>query len=143
MALIGLAVLLTAVIVWSRVIGGNAGLADPANPGQAWNQEGFAYSQIDNYLVLKGAATGDTIMVADPPGFYLASGNPSIAVPDGDINTLLAAAQQYHALYLILEDGSIPAGLIPVYDNPNGQMDLTYLGEVEHARIFRIHNQYV
>jgi hypothetical protein len=141
MALICLAVLLTAVIVWSRVIGGNAGLADQQNLGQVWNQEGFAYSQISGYLVGKGAAAGDTIMVANPPGFYLASGNPSIAVPDGDVHTLMAAAKQYHALYLILESGSIPAGLIPVYDNPNGQIDLTYLGEIEHARIFFIHNQ--
>ena len=80
-------------------------------------------------------------MVANPPGFYLASGNPSIAVPDGDVNTLLTVARQYNALYLVLEAGSVPAGSLPVYENPKGQMDLTYLGEIEHARIFLIHNQ--
>jgi hypothetical protein len=141
MALIGLAVLLTAIIVWTRVIGGNAGLANQQSPGQVWDQENYAYSLMDKYLVLQGAAGGDIVMVANPPGFYLASGNPSIAVPDGNINTLLAAARQYHALYLILEAGNTPAGLIPVYDNPQGQMDLTYLGEIEHARIFLIRNQ--
>ena len=113
----------------------------PQSQGQAWNQENYAYSIMDKFLVLHGAAAGDTVMVADPPGFYLESGNPTIAIPDGDINTLLAAAQQYHAFYLILEAGSVPAGLLNVYENPNGQMDLTYLGEVEHARIFLIHNQ--
>ncbi len=141
MAFIGMAVVLTAVIVWGRVIGGNAGLANQRNLGQVWDQEGYAYSQMDKYLVSQGAVVGDTIMVANPPGFYLASGNPSIAVPDGDVNTVLAAAKQYHALYLILEAGSTPAGLLPAYDNPNGQTGLTYLGEVEHARIFFIHNQ--
>ena len=141
MALIGLAVLITAVIVWSRVIGGNADPANQQSSSQAWGQENYAYSQVNKYLVLQGAAPEDTIMVANPPGFYLASGNPSIAVPDGDINTVLAAARQYHALYLVLEDGSVPADLLPVYENPNGQMNLTYLGEVEHARIFLIHNQ--
>jgi hypothetical protein len=80
-------------------------------------------------------------MVANPPGFYLASGNPSIAIPDGNIDTLLAAARQYHAIYLVLEAGSVPAGLLPVYENPNEFMDLTYLGESEHARIFLIHHQ--
>jgi hypothetical protein len=140
-ALIGLAVLLTAVIVWGRLISGNTGLAIQPSLGQVWNQEGYAYSQINNYLVGKGAAAEDTIMVANPPGFYLASGNPSIAVPYGDANTVLAAAKQYHALYLILEAGSTPVGLIPVYDNPNGQTGLTYLGEIDHARIFLIHNQ--
>jgi len=141
MALIDLAVLLTAVIVWTRVIGGNAGLANLQSSGQAWGQENYAYSLMDKYLVLQGAIGGDTVMVANPPGFYLASGNPSIAVPDGNIDTLLAVARQYHAIYLVLEAGSVPAGLLPVYENPNEFMDLTYLGESEHARIFLIHHQ--
>jgi hypothetical protein len=141
MALIGLALLLTAVIVWNRVIGGNAGLAIQQSSGQGWGQENVGYSRIYKYIVSQGATTGDTVMVANPPGFYLASGNPSIAVPDGNVNTVLLAARQYHALYLVLEAGSVPAGLLPVYENPNGQMDLTYLGEIGHARIFLIHNQ--
>jgi hypothetical protein len=140
-ALIGLAVLLTVMIFWSRVIGGNAGLASQPSQGNAWGQENYAYSLIDKYLVLHGAAAGDTVMVANPPGFYLESGNPAIAIPDGNINTALAAARQYNALYLILEAGSVPADLLTVYENPKGQMDLTYLGEVEHARIFLIRNQ--
>ena len=141
MALVGLAVLLTAVIFWSRVTGGQAVPAILQSSGQAWGQENAAYSQIDQYLVAQGLAAADTVMVANPPGFYLASGNPSIAVPDGNVNTVLAAAHQYHALYLVLEAGSVPDGLLAVYDNPNGQMDLSYLGETEHARIFLIHNQ--
>ena len=36
---------------------------------------------------------------------------------------------------------SVPAGLLPVYENPKDQMDLTYLGEIEHARIFLIRDQ--
>ncbi len=128
MALIGLAVLLTVYIFWSRVLGG------PAGP--AWGQENAAYSQINNYLVSKGASNSDIVMSADPPGFYLASGNPSITVPDGDFNTLMTVARKYDAAYLVLESGSVPAGLLPVYENPNGQRDLVYLGEIEHARIY-------
>ena len=141
MALIGLAVLLTAGIVWSRVIGGNAGTAGLTSTTPAWGQENIVYRQIYDNLVSKGATPGDTVMVANPPGFYLASGNPSIAIPDGDVDTLLAAARQYHAHYLILEAGSVPASLLPVYENPQGQNHLTYLGEIEHARIFLIDNQ--
>jgi hypothetical protein len=132
-ALIGLAVLLTAVIFWSRVIGGNG--------GQAWGQENAAYSQVNKYLVSQGAAAGDTVMVANPPGFYLSSGNPSIAVPDGDVNTLLTVAREYNAHYLVLEAGSVPAGLLPIYENPKQQRDLIYLSEIEHARIFLIRHQ--
>jgi len=141
MALVGLAILLTAVIFWSRVIGKNAGLAGQPSQGTAWGQENYAYSQMNKYLVLHGAATGDTVMVANPPGFYLESGNPAIAIPSGNINTALAAARQYHASYLILEAGSVPADLLTIYENPKGQRDLTYLGEIEHARIFLIRNQ--
>jgi hypothetical protein len=139
--LVSLAVLLTAVVVWTRVIGGNTSFAINQSSGQGWGLENTAYSHIDKYLISQGAATGDVIMVANPPGFFLASGNPSIAVPDGDVNTVLAAARQYHALYLVLEENSVPAGLLPVYENPKDQMALTYLGEIEHARIFRIRDQ--
>ncbi|MGD0751072.1 MAG: hypothetical protein ABSA23_06650 [Anaerolineales bacterium] len=139
--LIGLAVLLTAVIIWTRVIGGNSSFAINQSSGQGWGLENDAYSHINKYLVTQGAATTDTIMVADPPGFFLASGNPSIAVPDGNVNTVLAAARKYHAVYLVLEEGSVPTGLLPVYENPGDQMSLTYLGEIEHARIFRIRDQ--
>jgi hypothetical protein len=78
-------------------------------------------------------------MVANPPGFYLASGNPAVAVPDGDVNTLLMAARQYDALYLVLEEGSVPSDLLPIYEDPRGRPGLVYLGEVERAKIFLIH----
>jgi hypothetical protein len=146
-ALVILAILLTAGIVWGRLSGGS-GVQAPrsgstasavqAQAGQAWSQENFAYSHIYTYLVGQGAKAEDIVMVANPPGFYLASGNPAIAVPDGDDNTLLTVARRYNALYLILEEGSVPANLMPVYKNPQGQPDLIYLGELENARIFLI-----
>ena len=130
MALVGLAILLTAVIVWTRWAGGNG--------GPPWGQENAVYSQVDKYLASQGASGSDVVMVANPPGFYLASGNPAIAVPDGDINTLLTVARKYKATYLVLEDGSVPAGLLPIYANPHEQTNLVYLNEIEQARIFII-----
>ena len=129
-ALVTLAVLLTANIFWTRIIGGNT--------GQAWDQENTAYSQVNTFLVSQGATCSDVVMVANPPGFFLASGNPAVAVPDEDISTLLEVAKKYNAVYLVLEAGSVPADLLSVYDNPNGQTDLTYLTEIGQARIFRI-----
>jgi len=66
MALIDLAVLLTAVIVWTRVNSGNAGLANLQSSGQAWGQENYAYSLMDKYLVLQGALGGDTVNGCQP-----------------------------------------------------------------------------
>ncbi len=136
--LIGLVVILTAAIVWGRVMGGKSGQALQLSSGQAWGQENSAYSQMHKYLVSQGMAAADVVMVANPPGFYLASGNLAIAVPEGDVNTLLTVARRYNVLYLILEEGSVPAGLLPVYENPEGQTDLIYLGKVENARIFLV-----
>jgi hypothetical protein len=140
-ALIGLAALLTAFIFWSRVLGGRRVSVSFQGSGMAWGQENTAYSLINQYLISQGATTHTTVMVANPPGFFLASGNPAIAVPDGNVSTALAAAQQYDAQYLVLEAGSVPAGLLSVYDDPQGQTGLIYLGELEHARIFLIHDQ--
>ena len=139
--LVSLAVVLTAVVVWTRVISGNTSFTNNPRGGQGWGLENSAYSHINEYLISQGEAAGDVVMVANPPGFFLASGNPAIAVPDGDVNTVLAAARRYHALYLVLEEDSVPAGLLPVFDNPTDQLALTYLGEIEHARIFRIQDQ--
>lgn len=125
-----LAALLTAVIVWGRVVGGSG--------GQAWGQERSAYSQIGEFLASQGAGGEDVVIVANPPGFHLASGNPAVVVPDGDVNTVLAVAGRYGAKYLVLEAGSFPAGLTPVYQNPDGWARLSYLGEVEEARVFAI-----
>ncbi len=127
-ALVVLAVLLTVVISWGRLSG----------TGQGWASEYNAYRHISAELDKNGAAPQDVVMVANPPGFYLASSNPSIAVPAGEVETLLAVARRYEAVYLVLEEGSIPADLLSVYENPQDYPDLVFLGEVGTARIFLI-----
>jgi hypothetical protein len=128
--LISMAVLVTGVVMWSRGLGGNV--------GQGWDQENVAYSQIDMYLASHGIKAVDVVMVANPPGYFLASGNPSIAIPEGDISTLMIVARKYNAVYLILEANSVPAGLLSIYDDPKGQPGLSFLGEISYARIFYI-----
>jgi hypothetical protein len=129
-ALVALAALLTAAIVYGRVMGGGG--------GPVWGQENDAYRQIETMLVSQGMPDNAVVMVANPPGFYLASGNPAIAVPNGDVNTLLRVARRYEAKYVILEEGGTPGGLILVYDHPAGQMGLQYLGNVGGAHIYAI-----
>ncbi len=128
--LVALAALLTVVIIYGRVVGGGG--------GSAWGQENTSYSQISTSLREQGMTGEAIVMVANPPGFYLASGNPAIAVPDGDVDTLLTVARRYGAEYVILEEGSTPGGLVPVYDHPAGQIVLPYLGEVGGAQLYGI-----
>jgi hypothetical protein len=127
-SLIGSVLILSAIIFWTRIIG-NGGY-------ESWDQESTTYSQIDQFLVSQGVNNSDTIMVSNPPGFFLASGNPSIAVPYGDRNTILNLASRYNVTYLVLEEGSVPVGLLSVYDDPENQGELKYIGEINSARVF-------
>jgi hypothetical protein len=127
-ALIIMAALMTIIIVYGRVIGGGG--------GRVWDQEQTAYGQIKEFLTSQGMAETEVVMVANPPGFYLASGNPAIAVPDGDLNTLIAVAQKYEARYIILEQTSTPGSLMMVYLHPDSQPGLNYLGAIEGAHIY-------
>jgi hypothetical protein len=129
--LVVIAVLLTAWIVQGQVIG-------PFNGEQAWGREAAAYTQIEEFLVEQGAPDEAAVIVANPPGYYLVSGRAAVAVPDGDAQTVLDVAHRYGGRYLILEQGSLPGGLAKLYDQPIGQPDFRFLGEVEAARIYVI-----
>jgi hypothetical protein len=129
--LVGLAALLTALIVRGRVIGS-------FNGEQAWAREAAAYRQVEEFLRAQGAAEAAVVIVANPPGYYLASGRPAIAVPDGDAQAVRAVAERYGGRYLILEKDSLPGGLVALYDHPEGRQDFRYLGEAGAARLYAI-----
>jgi hypothetical protein len=117
-------------VIYTRVIGGGG--------NSVWDQENTAYSQITSVLISKGMTNGEVVMVANPPGFFLASGNPAIAIPDGDVNTLLAAAKRYEGKYVVLEEGATPTGLMTIYNNPENASRLHYLGDVHGAHLYAI-----
>lgn len=128
--LVTLSILITAFVVYGRVIGGGGGLV--------WGRENITYSQIKTFLASQGMVGDAVVIVANPPGFYLASGNPAIAVPDGDVNSIFQVAERYGAKYLVLEFGSTPRGLALIYDHPLEQTGLNYLGNVGGAQIYEI-----
>jgi hypothetical protein len=128
--LVTAAAIITGVIFLVRVVGVEGGLV--------WGQENNAYNHISSMLVSEGMTDQSIVMVANPPGFYLASGCPAIAIPDGDVHTLLEVASRYGAKYVVLESGSLPVGLIPVFENPHGWVGLKYLGDEEVARVFLV-----
>jgi hypothetical protein len=129
-AVVVLAVLLTAVITCGRVMGGFG--------GTPWGQENEAYRHVNTMLISKGMTDTAVVMVANPPGFYLVSGNPAIALPDGDVNTLLEVARRYEAKFVILEQGSTPGGLLTVYAHPADQAGLYYLGDIDGTVLYAI-----
>jgi hypothetical protein len=127
---VAVAAIISGVVIGIKVVGiGNT------NP---WGQENLLYQKVEDFLKDQGDFSDEVVMVANPPGYFLESGNPSIAVPDGNPATLLAVAQKYHAKFVILEQGSTPAGLVSLYENPHQFPALIYLGNVDDTQIFRI-----
>ncbi len=124
-------VLLTAGIYFTRVIGTSAGQR------RAWEQSAQHYTLVTARLRGLGMQLADAVMVNDPPGFYLASGQPSLVIPDGDTQMLLAAARQYHARWVVLEITN-PAALADLYHFPTQQAGFEYLGKVDETLLFRI-----
>jgi len=80
------------------------------------------------------------VMVSNAPGFFIASGRPSISIPHADLGGLCAAAQRYHARYLLLEMDQV-LGREDLYKNPISLECLNYLGTKADTRIFRISGQ--
>jgi hypothetical protein len=130
-AMVVAAVLLSAFLVWTRVIGG-------ANHAQAWGTENVSYRQIGAFLSSRGISKGAVVVVANPPGFYLATGYSAIAVPDGTAETVQAVGRMYGARYLVLEKDSMPKGMQVIYDRPASFAGLTLLGELEDAHVYLI-----
>ena len=76
-------------------------------------------------------------MVNNPPGYFAMTGREAIAVPDGDIDTLLLAAEKYNASYLILDE-NYPKGLREYYQFPRDIPGISYLGMIEEMQLYLI-----
>jgi hypothetical protein len=122
--MVGMTILISLVVLNMRL------------PG--WGDEALNNQTLHTFLEQSGAKPGDVVIAANPPGFFLVSSHPCIALPDGTAETIIALAERYHARYLILEEGSITSGLQVVYDAPEEFSQFDYLGEVEEARVFAI-----
>ncbi|MFH1634069.1 MAG: hypothetical protein ABIG63_08665, partial [Chloroflexota bacterium] len=130
-AIIIFAILLSVFIVSQRVIG-----ADPGNP--AWGHTAAAYTRLEVELRSLGAAPGDVVMVKNPPGYFAANRRPALVIPDGDVETLLAAAKRYHAIYILLESDHTH-GLDALYAAPQQTAsELHYLATLDNTHIFTL-----
>ncbi len=122
--------LLTGFLYFQRVVGGEPGVFH-------WTASSDHYQEVEQALSRLGAASGEVVLVNNPPGYWLASRRPAVVIPFGDEQMLLAAARKYNARYLILETNNarhLP-GLVTV---PGVFSDFEYLDQVGETRLFRI-----
>jgi hypothetical protein len=123
-ALVGIAVLMTAVILYLRVL-----------PG--WGEGEQYYPRVEAFLKENGIQPGEIVMVRNPPGYYLMTGRPAIAVPYASEPVMFLAATRYQARYLVIEAAGAAGPIQSVYDNEHSQ-NFKFLGELDGTRIFKV-----
>src|SRR5690349_20030765 len=124
--LVLLAVFMTAYLVNFRVV------------SSGWAKDDFIYPAVEKMLLGKGIQPGDVLIVRNPPGYFIASGRSSVALPFGDESTILSVAKKYDARYLVIEKGGTFPSIQDLYDKPQSNPSFVYLGEVNEAKLYRI-----
>jgi hypothetical protein len=101
-----------------------------------WNRADAAYREIGAWLAGQGDADS-TVAVGNPPGFTFHTGRPSIVVPNGDVDTLLAAARRFGAKWIVL-DRNRPQALATLYADPDSDARLRLAAQFGATHLFRV-----
>lgn len=105
-----LACVITVGMVLVRVVG----LADLSTV--AWNHSTAVYETVGAKLDALGVAPDAVVMSNNPPAFYSHTGRGGIPLVNGGEDSLLRAADDYGADFLVL-DRNVPAGLWALYED--------------------------
>jgi hypothetical protein len=127
-ALVGIAVLMTGVIFYIRIL-----------PG--WGEDEQVYPKVEAVLQQNGVLPSDVVMVRNPPGYYLMTGRSAIVIPYGEESSLLSVANRFHARFVAIEAAGASGPIGVIYNN-KGDAALHFLGEVNEpnnvTRVFEI-----
>ena len=133
--LVAMSLLLTGAIMWMRAL-------SPMARDQAQNKGVPLYESVEKILLgQENSEKCAAVITSNPPGYFLASQRPAIALPDGNIDTIFEIAERYDAGFLILEEDGVTEGLNPVFDAPAEWKNLIFLAEIEGAKIFVIETE--
>ncbi len=105
-ALVGI---LTAGLVWTRVIG-----PTPSEP--RWDYSLRTYQEVGE-LLCQLDDSPDVVAINNPPGFYLATSMESVVIPNGPVESLWQVVQRYRVDWVVL-DANRPADLAALYNAP-------------------------
>jgi hypothetical protein len=79
-----------------------------------WRDADVVYEKIGRWLEQEEKMVEGAVMVANPPAFWYYVQCPTVAVPNGDVEALLAVADRYSVHYVLL-DWNRPALLAGLY----------------------------
>jgi hypothetical protein len=100
-----------------------------------WQAGAEEYASLNEELLNHGISPTASVMINNPPGFYLASGRTAVVVPNADINGVIALADQYDIDFLIL-DTHIVSALAPFYEAGESIDGLVYQFSYGDFKIF-------
>lgn len=103
-----------------------------------WGDESAVYARVEQRFLASGISPEVGVIVRNPPGYYISSGRPAIALPYGDESVILQVAERYGAGLLVLEEGGTFEAIQGLFDEPQGSAAFEYLGEVDEAKLYRI-----
>ena len=97
-----------------------------SSPTKAWDETEEIYQEVNEYLDDQGAEPDDLVVSLNPPAFTVISGKPSLAMPNGGLDELLAVVQEYGVRWVLIEE-THPKGLTEFYKSPSSFGNLKYL----------------
>jgi hypothetical protein len=120
-------VFITGFSFWSRQI-----VVDPLS-------RVLKYEEIERVILLNGGQKlNDAVILANPPGYFISSKRSALALPDGNLQTVLQIAERYQAKYLVIEQGSVSKGLAYLLEQSVIPDGLLLLQEFDGAKVFMI-----
>lgn len=127
-----LAAVITAGVFWARVV-------QPGTFASTWTTSQRNYQTVGEAINRFEIPAKDLFVVNNPPGFYLATSRPSIVIPDGDEQNLLAVASRYGAKFLILDPNN--PKLTGLYQAQDDHPNFILLDTVGLMKIYQIQPQ--
>jgi hypothetical protein len=124
--LVLLAIFMTGYLVNLRVV------------ADGWAKDDLIYASVHDMLVDHGIRPGEGVIVRNPPGYFIFSGHPALALPFGDEATILDIAEKFDAAYLVLEKGGTFESIQDLYEEPQNNPSFVYIGEINEAKLYRI-----
>ncbi len=116
---------LTVLLVQTRVAAG-------------WGREQQTYRQAEAWLQSRGALD-EPIIVANPPGYWLATGRTALALPGGGPEMVLRVADDFGAAYLLLQADNHPPALQALFASSEAEGRIRYLATFnQEARLYVI-----
>ena len=99
-----------------------------------WDETQEIYQNVNEFIDDQGADPDDLVVSINPPAFTVISGKPSLAMPNGGLEALLAVVQDYGARWVLIEQ-THPEGLIEFYKSPRSFGGLKYLATYQETVI--------